>query len=189
MEEIIKKAKEWMEKEIEQNGSPLLSLVEFSYQEGVRLAEILKADIDIVKIGMLLGDIKLGDAINQEKIKEHTKMSAEATKKFLRDFDLEEIIKEKIVNCVEAHHGTVPYDSLEAEICANADCYRFIHPKGVFIYLEHLGHKEENINKNLEQLEYKLDEKWSILSLDICKKELEPYYRDFKKLITVARGL
>lgn len=188
MEEIIKKAREWIEKEIDENGSPLLSLVEFSYQEGVKLAEILKADVDIVKVGMLLGDIKLGEAINEGKIKEHTRIGAEAVEKFLNDFDLEKAVKGKIINCVEAHHGTVSYDSPEAEICANADCYRFIHPKGVFMYLEHLGHKEENITKNLEQLEYKLDEKYKILSLDICKKELEPYYCEFKKLIAEARA-
>lgn len=187
MEEIIKKSRKWIEKEIAKNRSPLLSLVEFSYQEGVRLAEILKANIDVVKVGMLLGDIKLGEAKNQGKIKEHTKIGAEAVKKFLQDFDLEESVKEKIVNCVEAHHGAVPYKSLEAEICANADCYRFIHPKGVFIYLEHLGHGEENISKNLGQLEYKLDEKWGILSLDICKKELDTYYKNFKRLIADAR--
>ncbi len=186
MEEIIKKARKWIEKEIGLNGSPLLSLVVFSYEEGVRLAKIFKADVDIVKIGMLLGDIKLGETKNQGRIGEHTKVGAKAVEKFLEDFDLEEVAKEKIINCVEMHHGG-KYVCKEAEICANADCYRFIHPKGVFVYLEHLGREEENITKNLEQLEYKLDEKWKILSLDICKKELEPYYHEFKKLITVAR--
>ncbi len=39
----------------------------------------------------------------------------------------------------------------------------------------------------LKQVEYKMDEKWNILSLDICKQELEPYYKQFKDLIDIAR--
>jgi hypothetical protein len=36
-------------------------------------------------------------------------------------------------------------------------------------------------------VEQKMEEKWDILSLDICKKELEPYYKQFKALIDTAR--
>jgi hypothetical protein len=36
----------------------------------------------------------------------------------------------------------------------------------------------------LEMSEKKLDEKWGIVSLDICKKELEPYYKILKQLIS-----
>jgi hypothetical protein len=45
------------------------------------------------------------------------------------------------------------------------------------------------IDEILNILEAKLDEKYKILSLDICKKELEKYYRQLKKLIKIAKEL
>lgn len=38
-----------------------------------------------------------------------------------------------------------------------------------------------------KQLEYKMDEKYGALSLDIAKEELEPYYRSFKELISKTK--
>jgi len=114
-------------------------------------------------------------------------MSLEAGKTFLNQFDLSEDIKNKILNCIEAHHRGVSFESFEAEICANADCYKFLHPKGVLRYLTILGKKDLDFEDSLNKLEFKMDEKWNILSLDICKKELEPYYKQFKELIKKAR--
>ncbi len=84
----------------------------------------------------------------------------DATKIFLEKYPLTKEEQKKIINCVEAHHKGVKFNCVEAEICANADCYRFLHPK--------------------------MNEKHKILSLDICKKELEPYYQEFKKLFEKA---
>jgi len=39
----------------------------------------------------------------------------------------------------------------------------------------------------LDQAEAKLEEKHGILSLDICKRELEPHYQTIKALIAAAR--
>jgi hypothetical protein len=88
---------------------------------------------------------------------------------------------------VEAHHGTIPYTCIEAEICANADCYRFISPKGVFGYFTTLGKRPLDFLACLDEAEKKLDEKYAILSLDICKSELEPYYQTFKEYIKLSR--
>jgi len=187
MKEIIEKARELALEEIEKNGVPHLELWEFSNQKGQELANKLKADKNIVMIGTVLMDIRLGRAKKENQLQKHTSMGAEATKEFLNNFNLDEETKNKIINCVEAHHGTKEYICKEAEICANADCYRFIHPKGVFNYLMNKGKAAKEFNKALEEIKYKLEEKHNILSLDICKKELEPYYKMFKELIKKAR--
>jgi hypothetical protein len=114
-------------------------------------------------------------------------MSSEAAQKFIKDFDLDKEKKEKIINCIEAHHGKVEFKCIEAEICANADCYRFVHPRGFFAYLTLLGKRQVDFNECLNQVEYKLDEKHGILTLDICKKELEEYYQTLKKFIDDSR--
>jgi len=188
MEEIIKKAKELALSEIKQYGTPILPHFYLSFKKGQELAEKLRANMQIVEVGTYLMDVKLGQCYSENRLSDHIKLGVEKTKEFLSQFDIDEETKNKILNCVEMHHGG-KYSCKEAEICANADCFRFIHPRGVFAFMHLLGIRNEDPNAEFKYVEQKMDEKWSILSLDICKKELETYYRDFKKLITVARGL
>lgn len=89
---------------------------------------------------------------------------------------------EKISNCIEAHHGAVPYKSTEAEIVANADCYIFIHPRGVFAYKSLLEKRGMAFSEQFRQLYFKLQEKYKLLSLEEVKKELDKYYLIFAEL-------
>src|SRR3989339_1253165 len=187
MQEIIKKARKWALEETERYGTPYVGHFDLAYEVGQRLSIELDADKDMVAVGTYLMDIKLGQAKAEGKIEEHIGMSAKATTEFLKQFGIVEDIRQNIVNCVEAHHATIPYQSLEAEICANADCYRFLHPRGLFGYFILHGSHSLDFDSGLEKAENKLEEKWNILSLDICKKELEPYYRMFKELIDRAK--
>ena len=147
----------------------------------------MSVDSNIVLVGHSLMDIKLGKAIKDNRLSEHVKMSSNRAKEFLNEFNLDKNIQDIIINCVEAHHGAIPFLCKEAEICTNADCYRFLHPRSFFIYLNALLSEDNNINNCLKQIEYKIDEKYNILTLDTCKKELEPYYKEFKKMIKVAK--
>jgi len=187
-EEIIKKAREWAVSEIEKYDSLALLLFEISEAKALELAEKMNVDKNIVHLGAILMDIGLGKAKEEGRILEHTKIGVELAKEFFKDFDLGKEEENKILNCIESHHGKVAFESLEAEVCTNADCYRFISPRGVFVFLYHMGKgKEFNFGGVLDFAEEKMDEKWNILSLDICKQELEPYYKQFKDLINKAR--
>ncbi len=188
MEEIIKKAREWALKEIKKTGYPSLFNFETSIKQGQRLSKLYKANKDIVMLGTILMDIKLGECLLSGKLSEHTKRGVEETKNFLKKFKIEKEEFKIIINCVEAHHKKVQYKSIEAEICANADCYRFLNPKNVFLSLSD-NIKEFGLDGALKHVEQKMDEKYKILSLDICKKELEQCYRQFKDLIDKARGI
>ncbi len=187
--DIIQEARKYALVEIEKYGLPNLLHFEISEKKALELAEKLKADKKIVQIGVYLMDLKLGQAKKENKLSEHVKMSVEASKEFLKKFDLDKDAEEKIINCVEAHHAQIPFKCVEAEICANADCYRFIHPKGFFVFLTILGKRYSDFSDSLEMAEKKLDEKHNILSLDICKKELGDYYKIFKQFIKEARKL
>ena len=114
-------------------------------------------------------------------------MGVEATRSILENYDIDTEEKNIIINCVEAHHGTKEYLTIEAEICANADCYKFIHPKGFFTYASILARRVNNLSKELEQLEMKLDEKYKVISLDAVRDELAPYYHQFKEMLEKAR--
>ena len=187
--DIIQEAKKFALKEIEEFGLPTPIHFEISEKKAFELAEKLNANKTITLVGVYLMDVKLGEASAQNRNPEHIKMSVEATKKFLGRFELDKETKKKIINCVEAHHGQVPFICKEAEICANADCYRFIHPKGFFAFLTVLGKRNLKFNEVLNFAELKLDEKYKILSLEICKEELEKYYHQFKEFIKIVKEL
>lgn len=153
----------------------------FTSQRG-ELAQVYQANQEIVLIGICLMDICLSEAMKEGKQKEHVKMSADFSKQFLKNYDIPEEEYEKIINCVEAHHGDVPFTCIEAEVCANADCYRFISPIGVFTFLGVVAKREMGFLEQIEQAKMKLEEKHAILSLDRAKEELEPSYQMFVKL-------
>ena len=185
---LVEEAKKYALAEIEKYGTPLPVHFNLSEQKAAALAKELRADETIVRAGVALMDIKLGQAAKEKRLTEHVAMSVEATKIFLEKFDLDDQTKNKIINCVAAHHKQVKFRCLEAEICANADCYRFIHPRGFFAYLTLLGKSYNNFEDCLKQAELKLEEKNNILSLAICKKELADYYKTLKKFIAEAKA-
>ncbi|MEI7563092.1 MAG: hypothetical protein WCJ39_05440 [bacterium] len=74
-------------------------------------------------------DLKIGQCIKENTLSEHTQRSKEESEKILRERHLDEEKIQKVMECVLYHHGTSKYPSVEAEICANADCYRFLHPR------------------------------------------------------------
>lgn len=157
-------------------------ILDFSLKKGEELAELYKADKELVRISICLMDIKLKEAKQQGKIGEHVAMAVEFAKDFLKDYSLTEEEFDKIINAVEAHHGKIPFKYKEAEIVCNADCYIFIHPMGVFQYAGLLAKRGENIKQQVEQLKGKLEEKYSLLTLDGAKEDLDEYYQMFKKI-------
>jgi hypothetical protein len=187
--DIVKEAKKFAQEEIEKYGMPGPIHFEISEKKAEELAEKLGANRIITLVGVYLMDVKLGEAFQRGRLAEHVQMSVETTREFLEKFDLDKKTKEKIINCVGAHHGQIPFICKEAEIAANADCYRFLSPRGFFALLAGLGQMGLKFEEILNWAEAKLDEKYNILSLDICKQELELYYHQLKKLIKSAREL
>lgn len=116
------------------------------------------------------------------KKSEHAQMALEFAKEFLKTYDITQVEYEKIMNCIEAHHGKVPFQCLEAEICANADCYRFMHPKGVMAYIQYLSKKSDNLKDIITKAKTKLEEKNKILSLEKAKDDLNKYYEMFSDI-------
>ncbi len=187
MKEIILAADKLAREEIRTYGKPMELFYDFSNETGLFLAKTLGADTEIVEIGTRLMDVALGRASSQENIENHKAMGVEMTKEFLSSFDISQEVKNKIVHCVEAHHGDIPWECIEAEICANADCYRFISPIPFISFIHSLGKRGLSFEESLEFAKTKLEEKWNILSLEICKQELEPHYKAIKKMLAERR--
>ena len=153
-----------------------------AFEKAEMLSKIYNADKYIVIVGLSLMDIKIQEAKKKGNIAEHVSMSSDFAKEFLKDYDITEDELEKIINCIEAHHGKIPYTCIEGEIVANADCYRFIHPIGAFSYMGILISRSDDINNNMKQLEAKQTEKYKIISLEKVKEDLYDYYNYLQKL-------
>ena len=172
--------------EIEKFGAPSLTNYGIAQKKGVELAKNLGADVELVKLGCALMDIKLGECFKEKCPPEHIKRGMVYSQKIFEENHVDAETKKILLNCVEAHHGGAKYETLEAEICANADCYRFIHPRGVIASVQNAMAIGQSYDGALSFVLAKMEEKHNILSLDICKKELEPYYQTMKKMLEEA---
>jgi hypothetical protein len=123
----------------------------------------------------------------------HVKYGVEFTESLLKEHGIEGEHANILINSVAAHHKVNtpdynPFDSLEAEIVANADCYEFLHPKG---FMEGYAISiESGMSRDaaLRFVEAKVEEKHNILSLPEAKEELEENYPIFKAILTQARS-
>jgi len=180
---IIEEANKFAISEIEKFKSPHMNHFHIANKEGQILAEHFGADANIVMLGTILMDCKLGECIKNGNAPAHIKESYDRAKLFLDNYDIEEDLKNQILNCVEAHHNTKLAKSIEAEIVANADCYRFLSPAGIFTSIQLFGKRTDNISEIMNSVDKKVEEKWNILSLDLCKDELKDSYEAIKYLI------
>lgn len=146
-----------------------------------KLLEKYNVDENIVFISFYLMDCKICEARLLGKKNEHVKMAADYAKEFLKDYHITKHEQEKIINCIAAHHKDIPFQSLEAEIVANLDCYRFIHPYGVFSYLNFLSKKSYDIETVIRKVRAKMDEKYANISLKEVREDLEGFYFMFTK--------
>lgn len=168
--------------ELAKETVPLPSILDFALSKAKELASIYNGDESIVVIAIALMDLKIKEAKEKGDITKHTSMAADFAKDYIKDYNLTNDEIEKIINCIEAHHGAIPYKCIEAEIVANADCYIFIHPKGVFNYQGLLEKRGISFKEQVEQLNFKLKEKYKLLSLQETKDELDKFYQTFSAL-------
>lgn len=188
IEELIKKAEQFNIEQIRKYNPDMEHLHDLSFKAAMKLAKEYQADEKIVRIAIAMMDSKLPEANHLGIPKQHITMSKEATQELIKDVScLTDNEKENIIKCVEEHHGVEEFYSIESEVCANADCYKFVHPKGFLFYQSMLGRRLHNFAKELEQLNFKLNEKHNAISLPLVKYELEPYYEFFQKSINESK--
>lgn len=187
--ELKEYSKKYSEEELIKYNYDIAPLNELALKEGARLASIYHADEDVVLIALSLMDSKLPEAVRLNSPKKHVEMSIEACKDiFLNVEDLDETKKKNILKCIEEHHGVEKeFYSIESEVVANADCYKFLSPKGIMIYASILGRRLNDFEEEWNQLEKKMDEKIKNLTLDITKEELIDCYSNFKRYIAECR--
>lgn len=173
IKEAIKDVREWSLREILNTGSPPLELHKICVETAHRLAKKNDVDVEVITLGIELIDIKLGESIKKGEVKNHVKISEDAAKEFLNKYDIDNKMKENVLSCIREHHGNV-FSSKESEICANADCYKFLTLKGFILFTAEIKEREDkSFNEALKYAYEKYKEKKKILTLEYSKKELE----------------
>jgi len=185
MKDFLKQARKLAYDEVDKTGMPLRLHVDLACEVGKRLAKELDANEDIVEAGTLLMDCLIGKAIKEGRLPEHTQMSLDRANELLEQFSLSDKDKENIRYCIFEHHGADKFSSLESEICCNADCYRFTSIKGFSYAMRYL--RDMSFEDLIKLLRNKIDEKWGVLSLDVCKKELAGQYRILDKFLATLK--
>lgn len=180
--DLVERARSWAVSEIQQYGVPALEHLEISNAAGKKLAKIYNADENLVLIGTLLMDIKLGWCVKNQEVSKHVEISHSHVSEFLSHFDLPSFQKEIILNSVISHHDISLCTSKESEIVANADCYRFLTPRGFLTAFNIFSKRFNTMEEALDAIQAKANEKLKILSLPEAKEELEPYYLSFNTL-------
>jgi len=174
--------------EAAKSGAPSQVHLDISLTQGKRLAQQLKADENLVALGICFMDIKLGEAMQANQLAQHVTMSLAYTIDVLGpNPELTDQEKSVVYNAIESHHGAVPHTSLASEIVTAADCYRFLHPAGIMEFLRILSHRLVDLPAIVDQAEAKLNEKWGLVTLPTVKTELKPYYQQFKSIFAATR--
>jgi len=183
---IVDELDQYIIAEINKYGSPPLDFYNDAINVSIELGKKLKANLDVIKLGIRFMDAKLGEAVSLKKRNEHINMSLGFAMEFLTKYPLSEDIKNKVFACIKEHHDN-KFSCIESEICANADCYKFLIPRNILKMFYNMHQRGYNFEEILMMADEKADEKWNSLTLDICKKELEPNYYKIKKFLELAK--
>ncbi len=106
--------------------------MEVSYIAGLMAAEI-GANIKVAKRGGLLHDI--GKAIDHEVEGTHVEIGVDMARRFKEN--------EQVIHCIEAHHGDVEFNSIEAVLVQAADAISSARP----------GARRESLDNYIKRLE------------------------------------
>ena len=161
---------------------PLLLHIKLSTEVGQLLAAKSKANSQVVQAGTYLMDCMIGEALRQNRLKNHIEMSANKSSELILNSNISKKDAENIKRCVLEHHGVKKFYSIESEICCNADCYKFVSIKGFSYAMRFL--RDMPFKELIELLKNKVEEKWQTLTLDVCKREIEPQYKIIKNYLS-----
>src|SRR5262245_3310080 len=128
---LLAKAEDFARAQTERTGIPTPTWLHVATEAAIKLARTHNVDERVVRLGTQLMDCMIGDAVAQGKRNEHIQMGVARAEALLRDDpDLTPDERTLVLSCIREHHGATPFSSIEAEICCNADCYRFLTPEG-----------------------------------------------------------
>ncbi len=132
----------------------------------VELASKYPHNNDALWLGTYLADLFITEAKDTGDITKHIPMAIEYTKQLIIDEKIPDEMSGIIIELIETHHGG-PQKYIESKLFKNADCFKFLDPKGVFhIFSAFDDETEAGFKKAIEYTMFKVDEKYKLVDLD-----------------------
>jgi len=147
------------------------------YDTCIKIGEKLNANIELLKISVLLHDIGRIDEKKDKLKRNHAEISAEKALKFLtsQDFNISSNNIDSIIHCIKAHsfsNNIIP-KTLEAKILSDADKLDALGAIGLYRMISFTIMNKGGIKKVIEHLESKIIKLKDLLYLDISKEIAE----------------
>ena len=142
-----------------------------------KLSKKYEHNYDALWLGSCLADLFITEAKDTGDIKKHVPMALDYAANLIRENDISDQEAEIILEVIETHHGG-EQKHIESKLYKNADCFKFLDPKGVFhIFAVFYDKSESGFKKAIQYAMYKVDEKYNLVDIDEeTKKEAKQLY-------------
>jgi uncharacterized protein len=183
MDKKLEKIYKIVEKSFEESDYKYHILPVVKYAK--KLAQIYKADAEVVEIAALLHDIGRIDIKNDE---EHHVLGVLVAEKILKKLKYSEEIIKEVKHCVLSHRASQGLEpqTLIAKIIANADAMSHFDMLPIFYYWN--GQRNIKIAEITEWVEKKLERDWEKkLTFPEAKKMVAEKYKTAKLMLTALR--
>lgn len=166
--------------------------VERVYDLSIKIGKELNANLDILKISVLLHDIGRIEEMDDKLKRNHADISAEKAYKFLytQNLNLSPDDIDKIIHCIKAHSfsNNITPETLEAKILSDADKLDALGAIGLYRTIGFTIKNNGNLHDVMKHLEEKILKLKNNLFLDISRKIADKkqkiildFYEDIKK--------
>lgn len=152
---------------------------------------------DSLWIGAYLSDLYITEAIQSGDKALHIPMAVERAKKLIKDQGVPAKLAEIILEIITTHHGG-EQKHIESKLFKNADCFKFLDPRGVFHIFGAMYQRSEltgPMERFVEAMQYtmfKVEEKYTLVDLDDQlkseAKELYDHWQYFFARVGVTRN-
>lgn len=180
--DIVEQAKQLMYKQTQLNKAPAWRLTKLSIEKGKELAEKYNEDDRLILTSLYLAHTIFSPIWADEIQKNHPKLSAEFSEKYLEKWGVPKREQKIILNSIQAHHNNVKAETKIAEIVKNAECFKFVTVEGSLIWLHELGLRQIDYDEARDKVIKKMEQKRSLLTLEDCIKEAEINCKQIMKL-------
>lgn len=162
-------------------GVVLNTISDLKLQE---LSARYKHDSEALWIGAYIADLFITEAIKTGKIAQHIPMALDYAKKVIAENHIPSDKAEIILELIATHHGG-DQKHIESKLFKNADCFKFLDPKGVFHIFgaKYEIHDEAHFHEAIQYAMFKLEEKYALVDIDEqTKKEATELYTMWKAI-------
>jgi len=174
---LIKKLRE----ELYSKPAPGEVLNNITEEKLKKLASQYDHDSESLWIGSNIADLFIFEAKEIGDIKQHVPMAVKYAKKVIKDNNISKDKAEIILELIKTHHGG-EQKHIESKLYKNADCFKFLHPKGVFhMFSIFYDNDEKSFAKAIQYSMFKVEEKYGLVDLDDdLKNEAKELYDRWK---------